>query len=606
VPNEFRLGLPLTEVQSVVEGTVAQPTLGVNDLEAKERQIAQHKKLLTRLTRDGVTLPFSLIGRRTNEKKQLVVVTDTYRLAGTAPTITTTKDVKVLDLGEGHEVVTTEDIPAVFGGERYVKEIDDLLPPRFRGIIPSTLVRQTLVGTASAPTLDPGELRKTEEQITVLTKVVETLARLGVNFPIEVIDSATTTEYGGGKVTIRYYIADEGTLAVDEGEGVVSSKLTKLGEGHEMRETVARVASEWPPLRFSRFDPRLQMMVSGTEQVVGINTTTPGISGTSNEIVTEVEKLDGYRELKRVTTRPLAGVDNYVKVLYGNNTNVDVPPHLESITGYIDIGGGGGSYSSTGSYVLSESKGYGSLSLRGSAQASSSAIPEIGWVVKIPRTNNIPAIHVILYVAEGLSRAAIITAINSAMGSPSPAILDWPKFRPQPITVKGVGGKLTARVGVDSSVADNIGLDYLGAVKFYGNSRNEGAEESRDASVVTKTWNLPPTIHGASSAYFSGQTDLWTTNNGLAPVGVPGGSATPLYSASGTITSGTSGANPTKTVSCSSRGTLAIISSTAATSDKSDYSGLTLCVHRLVSEPDPVYPRTRVFAEIVNFADIIP
>lgn len=584
MPERFRPAAKVTQIESVVEGTVVQPTLQPNDLEARERQIAAHKKVLTRLTREGLTLPIVLISKRTNDKKQLVIVTDTYRVIGTAPVLNATKDVQVLDIGEGHEVVTTEEIAQVFGGELYSKEINDLLPPRFRGIVPTTVFRQILQGTAGEPTLGPGELRRSEQQITILTKLVEVMSRAGVEFPIEVIDTAVITQYGGGKVTITSQINVVDTYTVDEGEGIVDSKITKLGEGHELNETIARVAGAWPTRLFARWVPRLQMFITGSRQVVGKGSTTGGLTGS---VVTEVEIVDGYREDKVISTLPLSAVDSYVRVLYGNNTNVNVPPELVELRGYIDLNGGAGSYNENGAYAISNGGGNGGIQLRGSAEANASAIPELGWVVKIPRTNNIPCIHVIFYVANGTSRSDIVTAVGTHL---SAAMNDWPDFRPQPIVAVMFGGKINMSVQVNVSAHDAITTDYLGASKYTAYSRSSGAGISQDASRLTKTMHIPETIHGALTIV--GQSDEWTS----------------IYVARAVINGGTNGAIvDSQNVECASRGIIQLVSSSSATPGANQSiptSGLH--VHRMVTELDPEFPRTRVLAEVVNFADIAP
>jgi hypothetical protein len=598
VPSQFRTGMEAEIVQSIVEGTVAQPVLGTDDIEASERQIAQYKKLLSRLTRDGIALPFSLVSHKTNDKKQDVLVTETYRLVGTKPDITDLQNVETTDLGDGHEVLTTEVIPALFGDESYVKEIVDLIPERFKAGLPTTRTASIVPGTAGLPTLSTGDLMKSERQVTALTKLVELLTRAGVTPGFGFVDHAITTEYGGGVVTILSNINLSGSMVVDQGEGVLSSKVTDLGNGYEVKETVVRVATHWPDRFEAHYDPRLQLMIPSVKRVVAAQATTPGASG---GVIIEVKDIDGWREDRIITTQPLSDVDAYKLILYGNNTNVDVPPHLESLNGSVDVGGGVGSYSETGTYALSAAQGYGQVQLHGSAQASASAIPELGWVVRIPRTSNIPCIHVLLYVANGLSRALIIAAVDAALGSPG--LADWPDFRPQPITVKGVGAKTNIQVQVSASAHDSITTDYLGEMKFNSRSRSSGEGLSNDSSVMTKIYNIPPTIH--DDLTITGQTDWWTTVGGALPIEL-GGTGVPLYAASAAINTGAGGDQPTKVVTCAARGQLGILSALGHTTGKFDYSGLGLCVHRLVSEPDPEFPRTRVFAEVVNFADIIP
>jgi hypothetical protein len=291
IPNALSSGLPVREVQSIVEGTVTQPTLGTDDLNASQRQIAQSKKLLSTFSRDPITLP---------------------------------KTVK------------------------YLKELTDLLPARFRGLVPTDRTSTFVSGTAAPVTLGVGELLRSEDQVNALVKVVDVLSRAGVSFPVEVVETATITEYGGGKVTITSKIHVEGTYTVDEGEGVVSSKITKLGEGHELKETVARVAGAWPTRRFARWVARLQTFVTGTKQVLGINT---GASGVVGSTVKEIVEVDGYREEQVISdqTTVLAALDAYVRVLH-NNTSVNVPPQLVSIESHYTKGGDAGSYTENGTY----------------------------------------------------------------------------------------------------------------------------------------------------------------------------------------------------------------------------------------------------------------
>jgi hypothetical protein len=530
IPNSIRAGLPVEEVQSIVEGTVEQPTLGDNDLEARERQVGEGKKLLSRSSRDAISLP-------------------------------------VL--------------------ERTGKELTDLLPPRFRGLIPTSRTTTVTEGSVATPTLGTGELVRTEEQVSALVKLVEVISRAGVTFPVVVVDNATITEYGGGPVTITSSIAVNGTYSLDEGEGVVSSKITKLGEGHELKESVARVAGTWPILPFGSFDSRLQTVITGTKQVVAKGSTTPAFSSPT---VTEVKEIDGYREEKIVTTQPLTAVDAYVRILFGNNTNVYVPPQLISMTGYIKLNGGAGAYSENGFYSLDgNSRGAGSIQLHGSAQASAATLAEFGWVVRIPRTNNIPCIHVLLYVANGTSRASIISTISTALNAAGGGTCsDWPNFRPQPVTILTTSEKINIQTQVSVSAHDAVALDYQGALKFSGSSRSSGAGISYDVARVARIIQVPETIHSINTV--GGDTNM----------------ATPLYASQGTINGGVSGANVTSTaVYAQATGTVEVVSAATTTGDSTIPSSGKR-VHRLVTEPDPEFNRTRVFAEIVDFADITP
>lgn len=582
IPDRFRAGLPTTQTQEIVEGIVEQPILGNNDLDASERQLAQHRKLLTRLTRDGVTLPFSLISKRTNERKQLVIVTDTYRIQTTAPVISELKDVQVLDLGEGHEVVTTEEIAAVFGNEAYTKQIEDLLPVRFRGLLPTTVTRQILTGAASMPTLETGELRRTEEQVTLLTKMVEVMSRAGVSFPITVVDKATITEYGGGEVTTTSDINVSNSYTNQEGEGVVSSKITQLGEDHELREVVARVAGSWPTLPFANFDSRLQLLITGTKQVVAKGSTTPGISA---GVVTEVKEIDKYREQKIVTTQPLAGVDNYHRVLE-TTVNLDIPAKVISLHGYVEENGGVGSWSESGTYLLGNGHGSGGVQLRGNAQASAAMIPELGWLIRYAKTTNRPARHVLFNVASNANRATILAAAGAILGA---TVNDWPDFAPQELVLLLTGQKSNVNVTTTASAYDSVVSDYLGAMKFTGGSRTSGSGLSFEVGVNVKIVRISPTIHGDLSI------------DGTVTADANGGAG---YTAAASINAGTSGAIVGLGSAAGAHSAIIPVTSLNATTGAADWPNAGLYAHRIVPEPDPTYDRLRVLMEVVDFANV--
>lgn len=519
----------------------------------------------------------------------LFYTTDTT-FARSYPSIT--QDVAIKNLGNGwsiQEVAVSGTfvdgifVPSPFSRDSYAKERLNLIPEKFRGLIPTLRTKNVVNGQAAIPTLGVGELLRSEEDLTAFRKLVEVLTINDLVFPIDIIDTAVITEYGGGPVNINQRLAVVNTLTVEQGEDVVSSKVTKIGEGHELRDTVRRQAGAWPVMYFSRFDARLQLVISGTKQVVALGSSTGGISGNN---ITEVREIDGYREERIITTQPISVVDAYIRVLHGNTTNVDVPPHLESLTGYVDAGGGNGSYSENGGYSLGGSAyGGGSIQLRGNAQASAVAIPELGWVVKIPRTSNIPCIHVLFYVANGTSRASIITVLSGILGG---GVTDWPNFRPQPLTIKGVGAKTNINAQVNVSAHDSLTTDYLGAMKFNSYSRSSGAGYSFDSSITTKIFNVPSTIH--ADLTIDGFTDSWS-----------------YYAARATINGGVSGATAdTGTITCGARGLIIAVSSLSATTGDNAIPSSGLRVHRLVSEPDGEFNRTRVFAEVVNFADITP
>lgn len=527
IPNALSSGLPVREVQSIVEGTVAQPTLGANDLTASQRQLAQSKKLLSTLSRDPIALP---------------------------------KTVK------------------------YLKELTDLLPARFRGLVPTERTSAFVSGTAAPVTLGVGELLRSEEQVTALVKVVEVLSRAGVVFPVIVVETATITEYGGGKVTITSSIAVEGTYIADEGEGFVSSKITKLGEGHELKETVARVAGSWPQRAFADLDETNRTLIAGTKQVVAKGSTTAGVSG---DVVTEIKDIDGYREDKIIRNFPTAALDAYFRVLH-TNTNIDLPAVLTNVNSYMQAHGGDGSYSELGAYSIA-GNGSGGVDLSGHAQASAVIIPEIGYIIRTYNGSNVPCRHVLFLAPFGTTRATLLTMAATVLGG-GITVNDWPKFSPQAVTLICRGQTSSIKINSTQRAHSSTRIDYLGVVKSTGDSRSAGTGVQREVGADIKLVRISPCIHGSLS------------------VGGDGSSVTPAsYSAIASINSGAGQGTTLLSATVGVTGTVAFVQGSAPTpgTHQDIPSGTYYAAHRLVTEADETRNRIRVMVEVINFADVV-
>ena len=514
VPDRFRVGLLITQTQEIVDGTVEAPTLGANDLSVSERQIAQHRKLLSTLTRDGVTLPFSLTHKRTNEQKQIVTITETYRLEGTAPEASALQNAIILDLGEGHEVVTTEVIDEVFAATEYATEIPVVFPTRHIAGIPEVTTSSNVEGTAATPTLTPGVTSKLERQ---LNKFVKRL----------------------------------------------SSTLRNI--------------TSWPVLMGQRIDRGV--VVPYTEQVVAAGTSV----GDDN---TEIEPLSSEWSLKKVHT--LTQVDAYFRVLH-NTTNIDLPPELSAVTGYMEINGGSGSYSEQGFYSIG-GNGSGGLSLQCNAQGSAAIVPEAGFVLKPFWGNNKPCFHFLCYMPVGATRQEILDRMSAVFGS---TVLDWPLFAPKRVTLKCTGQHISMSLKGSISAHSSTRLNYKGEVQSTGESRNRGSGLSYETGVNVKIIHIPESIHPALTI---GGSSLSTTTC-QSQCSMSTGAAGEVPVSTGVITSPVM----TGSIIVVESGTTTV-PATPGNTQVMPTSGLRL--HRLVSEPDNTFNRIRVFAEVVDFAFI--
>jgi hypothetical protein len=229
--------------------------------------------------------------------------------------------------------------------------------------------------------------------------------------------------------------------------------------------------------------------------------------------------------------------------------------------------------------------------MNGHAQGSVAVVPELGFVIKPFRGVGLPCFHVLLLVANGASRATILSAAASLLGV---AVSEYPAFSPKPATVLCTGGHVSARILASVKAHSNSRLDYTGVSQGNGEARANGYGYSYEIGVNTKIIHLPASVHGAitlggdtnHNAAYSASCSLDTGAGGGASLIVPA-IAGNANGAIGVVESG-------NTIIPATPGVTAVPS-----------SGLYLTQRGIISEPHPRYDRTRVILEIVDFANVI-
>ena len=121
-----------------------------------------------------------LTGFVTTNEGQLATVTTQRKGSDSyvAPQPTATKTVEVDREDAGSVVERVIDIPEVFAGEIYRKTKEDTTPTKFRAAVSESTIEQNTAGQANSNiTLGPGELVKTEQQVTEFVKRTSTTSR---------------------------------------------------------------------------------------------------------------------------------------------------------------------------------------------------------------------------------------------------------------------------------------------------------------------------------------------------------------------------------------------------------------------------------------------
>jgi len=249
VPTDFGSLLRTGESEQVIDGTAALPTLGVGELMRRQEQITEFTIKLTIRARDISTLPKTIVNKDTSRVKQVVTITRIWELDSTTPAVpTATQDVSFEKLGDG-TAIETRKVETVFPGPVYGISIENLIPPKFRAHIVTATSEITSTGTADpTPTLATGEFSHEEQQVDAFNIRTKSVKISAISPPITFTDTETTEEYGGGILDVIYTLHTSGLLTIDTGLRVVSSEITDLGNGYEIKLTKRLHDSAWTVL----------------------------------------------------------------------------------------------------------------------------------------------------------------------------------------------------------------------------------------------------------------------------------------------------------------------------------------------------------------------
>src|SRR5215471_2971114 len=171
VPEKFRVAVPTQKSSVLSAGTAAPPTLGTGELSRQSDQVNAFVKRDVVEFRSVVSLPISLVESKLTPQKQIETITTTLDTG--VQTITAnelTVEASVDNLGNGTSLLSKGTVPALFTEPSYTKEIPDVVPHKFKALIPVQSTAIISVGTACPPTLGTGDLLWKVEQINAFVK----------------------------------------------------------------------------------------------------------------------------------------------------------------------------------------------------------------------------------------------------------------------------------------------------------------------------------------------------------------------------------------------------------------------------------------------------
>jgi hypothetical protein len=181
--------------------------------------------------------------------------------------------------------------------DSYEVSIPDLLPEEFRATLPITTHEDTLIGTASLPTLATGDLMRKQEQIAYNTYRLTVRGRAGITLPQVITNKETTSQFGGGDINVTLTLDLFNNLSLDEGLLVlVPSEIRQLDSqvnGLAVKTSKILNDTAWPILQGTHVDPQNGIAVSIQRQTVAAGTT----GGLSGSTYVEIRPHDKWKSI---------------------------------------------------------------------------------------------------------------------------------------------------------------------------------------------------------------------------------------------------------------------------------------------------------------------
>jgi hypothetical protein len=173
--------------------------------------------------------------------------------------------------------------------------IRNLIPPEFLGLIPQFQRSEFVPGIVNdPPTLVGDELAVEEEQTDTVKKRVTTTNLGAPSLPITYQNQVLGGDQYGGEVLKRILTLNDVNMTVDQGIGVVSSEVKRLGPTLYIKMTEEwDTATAWPTLFGTEVDPKYGVVVGVTKKVVAAGTLGGIIAGA----YTDVKPLDKWRSI---------------------------------------------------------------------------------------------------------------------------------------------------------------------------------------------------------------------------------------------------------------------------------------------------------------------
>lgn len=286
-------------------------------------------------------LPSPVIRSYEQSQVKQIVTIDTQEVVATDLPVSsaTTEVLKVERTTTAKAKVTTGTVPNVFPADSHSIERPDLMPPEFRGLIPTVTEASDIPGIAALPTLGTGELARSSVQKDEFVKRDSVTKRAAVTLPKTLIDKdiehLSQGRFGEGfasEGTVEKTVA-VGGQALEVGKFIVDAEVKLLGDGNS--EKIIHRVVDWPILREREVDPIEGVATNITKKVIDpLNAAFGPIVGG----YVDVRPYDRWRSIQitsKLDTSTIPPDETYATFV-----DMNLPPLLLEIIGnYTETGG---------------------------------------------------------------------------------------------------------------------------------------------------------------------------------------------------------------------------------------------------------------------------
>ena len=199
-------------------------------------------------------------------------------------------------------------------------QVPDLMPDKFRALIPRITTENIVEGKAETPALGTDLLQASEEQINPDVKLVKTVSsNRKAAAGKKLLSQRSYVETTVGKIEETY---SSEALDAETGLLIAQSSVTDLGNGDYVRETVK--VDSWPTLVSSVWNPELSAQVKTEETFISPTNVNLTAANTSYKAVNK------DRTLETVTYAPESALANYM-IEIPSRMDINLPQILTAV-----------------------------------------------------------------------------------------------------------------------------------------------------------------------------------------------------------------------------------------------------------------------------------